>query len=93
MAILAENGEQLSFVEHQNVIEALAAHTAQKSFADGIRSWDRAGVLSTRTPTPLAARSKSGPYLSSRSRMMNRGADAEGRCVAYLLGGPPSPLG
>lgn len=72
-AILAEHRDQVSLAEHENMVEAFPAYAAEKALAPGVRPRARTGVLRTLAPMPRAARSNSGPYLSSRSRMMNRG--------------------
>jgi hypothetical protein len=81
----------VALAQHDDVIEALAArrtdddcrvggraHTAEERSQVAFRSGVRTAVLMTRVPTALAARSKSLPNLSSRSRIRNRGPSPNG---------------
>jgi hypothetical protein len=76
-----EHLEQVTLAEHEHVVEAFAAHTAQEALAESVCFGCPYGRLQ-HADTERAARSKSAPYLSThpfgyrearRSRMMKRG--------------------
>jgi hypothetical protein len=90
--VFGEDVLQVPLGEDDQVIEALAAHAAEKSLAHEFMSGARTAVRKTRAPAPLATRSNTGPNLSSRSRAkhVEREAAADARAQGRELGGTES---
>ena len=72
--ILTRRPSEMVLVEDEHMIEHLARSDPTNRSAIAFMFGARTAVLITRIPTPSAARSNIGPYLSSRSRMKNWGA-------------------
>ena len=65
-----EEAMELLLLENEEVIQAFPPHTAQKTFADGIRAARvRYGVRSTLMPLVIATRAKCCPNFRSLSRI------------------------
>ncbi len=86
--VLAEHVLEVTFAEHDDVVEALATNRAEEAFADCVHEWRLDSGLHDADPGALRDAVEHGRVLVVAIANQDLRSDAERRRITELLSGP-----